>query len=154
MEGAEVDNMGIKDYVKEEAKESEKIYMSERLCNKKKKRRLWKKQNIQVRKEDLEVPTKSTSSPGVDFTWLATRTPTRFTKGIHVLRRRSKGREWEPKVGEDVAEEFENKENRNTLSEEFKKEEILEHSMMLLWAQVEDEQNGKLGPQHHPYGNK
>ena len=95
MEKLKVGNTRIKEYVKVDARESEKIYKNKRLCNKKKKRRRKKRQNSHARKEDLEFPMESTSSPDADFIGLATRTPTRSTLGIQVLGRRSKGREWE-----------------------------------------------------------
>ncbi|KGN57975.1 hypothetical protein Csa_011070 [Cucumis sativus] len=111
-----------------------------------------------ARKEDLELPIKSTSSPDADFTRLATRTPVRSAKGIQVLGKRSKGKEWGTKVVEGVAEESEKEEKEITMSEEklsiHKKEEILACARMLLWTQLDKGRNGKLGPHHHPFGDK
>ena len=87
----DVGNTRIKEYIKEDAKESEKIYNNKRLCNKKRNR-----QNSQARKEDLELSMENTSSSDADFTGLAIRTPTRSTKGIQVFGsgKQSWGRTW------------------------------------------------------------
>ncbi|KGN46686.1 hypothetical protein Csa_020981 [Cucumis sativus] len=93
MEKAEVENMGKKIICREKAEESEKIYRNKRLCNKKRKRRRKNRRNSQARKKDIELSMESTSSPNVDFTKLATRTPARSAKEIWALRRRSEERE-------------------------------------------------------------
>ena len=131
--------------------------MNKRLCNKKKKRRIRKRWNDQARKEDLELPIKSTFLPDVDFTGLATRTPQDLQKRFRSLEkeaqeksgRHRRRRTWPRSLRKKWVETLCEGESAT-----HKKEKILSHSRILLRAQVEEGQNGKLRPHHHPCNDK